>query len=77
MLDGNDLVFIEVRYRKNQSFGGPLESITAKKQNKIKKTAESFLQKHPKLKFDQCRFDVMAISNKYGQPDIDWIQHAF
>ncbi len=77
MQQGHDLVFVEVRYRKNRAFGGAQESITRRKQSKIRKTAESFLQQYRNSKYDQCRFDVIAITGRQGQLDIDWIKHAF
>ena len=45
MLENNILVFIEVRYRKNNNFGGALESVTYAKQKKLRNTAELYLQK--------------------------------
>ena len=77
MRHGHDLVFVEVRYRKNRAFGGAGESITRKKQNKIRKTAESFLQQYPGGPYNQCRFDVIAITGPKEQVVIDWIKHAF
>ena len=35
MSDGRTLVFVEVRYRRNKSFGGALESITVAKREKL------------------------------------------
>ncbi len=77
MRQGLDLVFVEVRYRRDRSFGGPEESITRSKRHKIRKTAESFLQKYHNSEFDQCRFDVIAITGAKDQFNIDWIKHAF
>ncbi len=77
MRQGHDLVFVEVRYRKNRAFGGAEASITRKKQNRIRKTAESFLQQYRDSYYDQCRFDVIAITGPKGRLDINWIRHAF
>ncbi len=77
MRQGQNLVFVEVRYRKNRAFGGAEESITRRKQNKIRKTAESFLQQYRNGQYDQCRFDVIAITGPRDRFDIDWIKHAF
>lgn len=77
MLQDHDLVFAEVRYRRDQSFGGAAESVNRNKQRKIRKTAEIFLQKFHKIKFSQCRFDVIAITGAGDQFEIDWIKHAF
>ena len=71
----NTLVFIEVRYRKNQNFGGAKESITPKKQNKIQKTALIYMQK--KGREYNARFDVIAISGESPNLNIEWIQNAF
>ena len=46
MLDNNILVFVEVRFRKNNNFGGGLESITTEKQRKLRRTAELYLQQN-------------------------------
>jgi len=43
MLDKSMLIFVEVRFRKNNLYGGGLESITLTKQLKLRKTAELFL----------------------------------
>ena len=72
MRDNNTLVFVEVRYRRNQSFGGAVMSITPGKQRKISLTALDFLQKNKKTNA-LCRFDVVAISEN----NTEWIKSAF
>ena len=81
MLDKKTLVFVEVRYRKNNKFGGALASITPSKQNKLRKTAELYLQKN--TQHQNARFDVVSMSkNTQTNPDkqpytFDWIPNAF
>ena len=81
MLDKKTLVFVEVRFRKNDHFGGGLESITTSKQNKLRKTAELYLQKHSQ--YENARFDVVSMSrnnqnNSQIQPyTFNWIVNAF
>lgn len=58
------LVFVEVRLRKNTNFGTPEETVDARKQQKLRLTAESYLQKKPTKK--QPRFDVVALYAKDG-----------
>lgn len=78
MLDNNILVFVEVRFRSNKGFGGGLESIDFHKQDKIKKTAAIFLQKHKQYQDANCRFDVVSLAkNQKNDDTIDWIQSAF
>ncbi len=62
MLDNNTVVFVEVRYRKNDIYGGALESITPSKQLKLRKTAEQYLQQETAL--NNGRFDVVAMTEK-------------
>lgn len=75
MQDKNSLVFIEVRYRKHLQFGGGAESIDYRKQQKILKTAEFFLQRHVNYNQYPCRIDVVSIGP--GKTDIAWIPNAF
>jgi putative endonuclease len=70
----NTLVFVEVRYRKNNLFGGALESVTYKKQQKLQKTALHFLQHYQDR---NARFDVIAITGEHKQQSFEWIQNAF
>ena len=77
MQDNDDIVFIEVRFRKNDHFGDGADSVTKIKQNKIYKTALYFIQKHSKLSGYNFRFDVVSISLTDNQFVIDWIDDAF
>ena len=73
MRDGETLVFVEVRYRKNTDFGGAAASVTTKKQQRIIKAALAYQQKH--MPQSSMRFDVVAIEGDNG--NIDWIVSAF
>ena len=44
MLEQNTIVFVEVRYRKDNQYGGGLESIDFRKQKKLLTTATHYLQ---------------------------------
>ncbi len=72
MRDKDTLVFVEVRYRSSNKFGGAVMSITPGKQRKIALTALQFLQRNNKTNH-YCRFDVIAISDHETQ----WIKSAF
>ena len=72
-----ELVFVEVRYRKSDAYGGAQESITPAKQRKIRNSAESFLQKNTDKGHGGCRFDVMAVSGNAQNYQFDWIRNAF
>ena len=78
MLDHDDLIFIEVRFRKQSSFSTAAGSITPAKQKKIMRTAEYFLADNKKYQHTNCRFDVIAIDESHdGHKHIDWIKNAF
>ena len=72
MQDQEDVVFIEVRYRKNANYGSALDSVTYHKQQKIIKTAEIYLQRHYKH-YPPCRYDILAITGS----QLEWIKNAF
>ena len=71
------LVFVEVRYRKSGHFGTAVDSIDQCKQDKLRKTAEHFLQQHPKLAKLPSRFDVIAIQGNAEYAQCEWLQNAF
>ena len=73
MRDGKYLVFIEVRNREQQQYGGGIASITRRKQQKIANTALLYLQQK-KLTQQYCRFDVISIESLNK---IHWIKNAF
>ena len=75
--DGQTLVFVEIRYRKQTRFGSGAESVTHAKQTKLITTALYYLQQHPKYSNRPSRFDVVSITRQTGQTEIDWIKDAF
>lgn len=75
--DNQDLVFIEVRYRKSNSYGGSKESVNRKKQERIILAATHYLQKHKLTNKVACRFDVFAITGMMNQLKFEWIKGAF
>ena len=73
MRDGQTLVFVEVRYRRNQSFGGAIESITAAKREKLLRTARHYMA--ATQEFPACRFDAVLLSG--DTQELEWIENAF
>nr|WP_087147621.1 YraN family protein [Crenothrix polyspora] len=72
MTDGNTLVIIEVRFRKTDSYGSALESITHSKQGRIIAATQYYLsgqKSEPAI-----RFDVIALS---GNGSLQWVKNAF
>lgn len=71
MRDGSTLVFVEVRYRKTQRYGGALQSIDPRKQARIIRCAQYYLQY--RAPHAQARFDVVAVEGD----QLHWIPNAF
>lgn len=78
MLDGDTVVFVEVRYRRHAGWGGALESVDFRKQEKLTLAAQWFLQRESRWANSPCRFDVVAINGDPGLgPALNWLQNAF
>ena len=75
--DGNSIVFVEVKLRKNADFAVAREFVSKGKQDKITATANIWLStNHTKL---QPRFDVVEIymESEDSKPKITHIENAF
>ncbi|HBV39376.1 MAG TPA: YraN family protein [Erwinia sp.] len=74
MREGETWVFVEVRYRRNDRFGGAAASVTRSKQQKLLKAAALWLNgRQSSLESVCCRFDVVAITGA----QTDWLPDAF
>ena len=74
MRDNGTLVFVEVRMRTSEAFGGAAASITAAKQAKLLRTARHYIAE---LNTEPaCRFDVILLSGSDGKK-VEWIKNAF
>ena len=78
-MDGEQLVFLEVRARRHPGFSGAAASVDWRKQQRLVKTAQGFLQRHPQLANQPCRFDVIAFETRQFETGlaINWIPAAF
>jgi putative endonuclease len=61
--DRGTLVFIEVKTRATDRFGGPADAITPAKQARIARLAQQFLTAR-RLEDRACRFDAVLISGE-------------
>ncbi|MGI5308312.1 YraN family protein [Rheinheimera sp. WS51] len=68
------LVFIEVKYRASNAYGGAAAAVTPAKQKKLTRTAKWYLQQH-KLNNVACRFDVVAIEG-HEPYQYQWLRNA-
>lgn len=75
--DGGTTVFIEVKSRAGDEFGGAAAAVTAWKQRKVSLMAMDYVARH-RLEDTPCRFDVVTVDVFEGKPPrIEIYQHAF
>lgn len=67
------LVFVEVKYRKTEKYGLPVESVGYKKQKNISKVARQYIARKRFTKMPKVRFDIVGI---LGQ-EVTIYQNAF
>ena len=67
------LVFVEVKYRKNDFFGSPIEMVTEEKQNKILASSQIYLLKKNWDK--NVRYDIIGLNRGFDK--IEWLKNAF
>lgn len=79
MLDGDTLVFVEVRLRTHKGFGGAEASVDRAKRRRLSAAATHFLASRPALSNAPCRFDVIAVTAAPDHRDFNcnWIRNAF
>jgi putative endonuclease len=75
--DNDVTVFVEVKTRKGDDFGGGAEAVTAWKQRRLTQMAVDFLARH-QLHDRPCRFDVVVVDMTDQQSaHIEVYAHAF
>lgn len=75
--DGQALVFVEVKARRTDAFGGAIHAVHQRKQEKLIQLAAQYLARHHILN-RPCRFDVVLLHSAGAvAPQIEHIQNAF
>lgn len=79
--DHTTLVFVEVKLRRGTNFGDPLEAVTPRKQEKVRRVAERYIAEKGEdfvSGFEEMRFDAVGILlTGSGKPDIRHVKDAF
>ena len=68
----NALIFVEVKTRADNAYGGALAAVGAAKQDKITKTAINYIKEN-KPRFDAVMFDIITLTG--GR--LEHIKNAF
>jgi putative endonuclease len=75
-LDGPVIVFVEVRSRRGERMGTPLESVDGRKQARVARVAQQFCAAHGWTDRD-ARFDVIGIRFDADPPAVEHVRNAF
>ena len=75
-LDNRVVVFVEVKTRRVDTSGAPLESVNAVKQRRLKRAALHYLNRY-RLHDRDVRFDVVGISLGSNPSSVRHVRHAF
>lgn len=71
--EGTTLVFVEVRMRASERYGGAAASITAGKRHKLLRTARHYLAGATRT--PACRFDALLVNG--ADHSVEWLKNAF
>ncbi len=76
-LDGQTIVFVEVKTRQSLQHGHPAEAVDFQKQRRLTRAALGYLRRYGLLE-QPARFDVVAITWPQGEkPHVQHIKNAF
>jgi putative endonuclease len=75
-MDGEQLVFVEVKARTNTNRGKPEDWVDVRKQQQLKRVAKGYYHIN-KLVDQACRFDVVAVDMLGGETEIRHQKTAF
>jgi len=73
---GESLVFVEVKSRRSDRYGGPKFALTSAKRKKISMVALSYLKSMGNSRV-KARFDVVAVGAGCDPPRIEVVRNAF
>ena len=68
------LIYVEIKFRRSERYGDPLEAVDIRKQRRIGRCAAYHYAGYGAARNMPCRFDVVGI---YGDGSIQHIENAF
>ncbi|HEV2171279.1 MAG TPA: YraN family protein [Candidatus Binatus sp.] len=75
-MDGDILVFVEVKTRQSFAAGAPEEAVDLRKQTRMRRAAEAFARRYRAADYDM-RFDIVAIDASGKRMEIELLRNAF
>lgn len=77
MRDGDTVVFVEVRLRRNTRFGDGFDSVDRRKRQRMVRAALAWLATRPALAHQACRLDVVSAGAGPDGSALAWQRGAF
>ena len=75
-MDGDVLVFVEVKTRQSRAAGAPEEAVDARKQARMRRAAEAFARRY-RADEVEMRFDIIAVDASGARLEIELLRNAF
>jgi putative endonuclease len=75
-MDGETLVFVEVKTRRGTGAGAPEEAVDARKQTRMRRAAQAFALQY-RVGETEMRFDIVAINAADRRMGIELLRNAF
>jgi len=76
-LDGDEVVFCEVKTRRGEAFGAPVEAVGPAKVRRLRALASLWLAEHPDTR-GEVRFDVVSVwPQPAGPAAVEHLRGAF
>jgi putative endonuclease len=75
-IDGETLVFVEVKTRRSRISGAPEEAVDERKQLRMRRAAEVFLARY-RAGGKELRFDIVAVDASGKRLEIELLRNAF
>ncbi|MCR4901480.1 MAG: YraN family protein [Butyrivibrio sp.] len=75
--DDKYTVFVEVKYRGSDQYGGALRAVDHRKQKKICKVSDYYRIIHKLDEYTPFRYDVLAVEGEGELLKFKWIKNAF
>ena len=75
-MDGETLVFVEVKTRRSRDAGAPEEAVDARKQTRMRRAAEVFARRYRADEIEM-RFDIAAVDASGKRLEIELLRNAF
>ena len=75
-IDGETLVFVEVKTRSSRAAGAPEEAVDERKQKQMRRAAEAFARRYRADEIEM-RFDIIAVDASGKRLEIELLRNAF